>query len=155
MVKLPRETQSDLPGAEEPLREPLSSLSVELSRISAEIQSINSGFQAQIQQAFAETQAAMEAEQAVRLKQAAERMRQEFEVELERRDARLAALHREAERVASLLKDISDEMARMIDDPGVELSLVMRKKAEQADLRAYLGGLSYGIDPRSVSPGED
>ena len=47
---------------DEPLREPLSSLGVELTRISAEIQSIHSGFQVQLQQALGEVHSARERE---------------------------------------------------------------------------------------------
>ena len=145
-------------NAEEPLSEPLSSLSVELARISAEIQSINAGFQAQIQQAIAEKQTAMEDQYALRLREAIgevrgqvegklrESLQKEFETELEKGLAGLERARTEAERVSAQLASVSEEIARMIENPDIELYLVIRKKSEEAELRAYLNGLRYAIN---------
>ena len=135
-----------VPGStEEPFREPLSSLSVELQRISAEIQSINSGFQAQIQQAIAETQATLELQYARRLEKALGEARMEFEMELERRLSSFKQVKPEMQRVSAQLNSIAAEVTKMIDDPNVELSKVMRKKTEHAELKAYFDGLRFAL----------
>ena len=124
------------------MREPLASLGEELARISAEIQSINSGFQVQVEQAITEERAVSERQFQVRLQEELERMRAQF-VE------HLTALRTEIERVSGLLEGVSQEIATMIDDPNVELSKVMRMKAEESVLRAYLDGLKFSAGPKA------
>ena len=47
----------------------------------------------------------------------------------------------EIERVEHKIADIS----RMIDDPGSELSTVIRKNVERAELDAYLKGILFSM----------
>ncbi len=139
MLETPPELHQNsepLTEAQEPLREPLANLAVEMTRVSAEIQSINAGFQAQILQVLAEVQRAMENEFQVRLDR-------ELRAVREQSVGRLAAVESEIQRVTSLLESISAEIAMMIDDPNTELSKVMRKKSEESVLRSYLDGLNF------------
>ena len=126
--------QVELP--EEPLREPLAALGDELGRVSAEIQSINSGFQVQLVETLAEMQRAMERDFRVRLDREVEAVRSNL-------IARLDDLRKEIDRVSGLYQTISAEIDSMIEDPTVELSRIIRQKAEQSVLRAYLDGLKY------------
>src|SRR5688572_14093698 len=48
-----------------------------------------------------------------------------------------------SEKPTELLDGITREIAAMIDNPEVELSKVMREKAEESVLRAYLDGLNF------------
>ena len=50
--------------------------------------------------------------------------------------------HPGSEKPTELLDGITREIAAMIDNPEVELSKVMREKAEESVLRAYLDGLN-------------
>jgi predicted nuclease with TOPRIM domain len=122
--------------AEEPLREPLANLAMEMTRVSAELQSINAGFQAQILQALADVQRAMETEFKVRLDRELRASREEL-------ISRLASVESEIQRVSTLLESISVEITTMLDDPNTELSKVMRKKSEESVLRSYLDGLKF------------
>jgi SMC interacting uncharacterized protein involved in chromosome segregation len=145
------------------LREPLDSLSIELTRISAEIQSINSGFQAQMEQALAEARATIETQYEAKFKKKIDEVREEirqevtielekhFEAELKARISRLEAVQTEMAKVTAQLEGVAREIAAMLDDPSVELSKVMRKRSEQAELKAYLSGLSYSIGEKSKS----
>jgi hypothetical protein len=121
---------------QEPLREPLANLAMEMTRVSAELQSINAGFQAQILQALADVQRAMETEFKARLER-------ELRASREQLIGRLGAVEAETQRVSGLLETISAEIAAMIDDPNTELSRVMRKKSEESLLRSYLDGLKF------------
>ena len=139
MLETPPEV-SQLGGAakeaEEPLREPLASLTVELTRVSAELQSINAGFQAQVLQALTDVQRAMEADFKLRLER-------EIQATREQLIGRLAEVETEITRVSTLLETVSAEIAVSLDDPNAELSKVMRKKAEESVLRSYLDGLKF------------
>ncbi|MBI2150723.1 MAG: hypothetical protein HYU27_08995 [Acidobacteria bacterium] len=152
--------------SDETLREPLDSLSIELGRISAEIQSINSGFQAQMQQAFAEARAEIENQYRIRFDKAMEELREqlrsvikddlqkEFDRELRSRISHLAEVQKEIQRVAAQLESVAKEIAAMLDDPSIELSKVMRKRTEQAELKAYLEGLRFSIGEQSKARGQ-
>src|SRR5262249_370653 len=50
-------------------------------------------------------------------------------------------LHAEVARVEGLIKEIS----HLMEDPETELSIVIRKNAERAELESYLRGLRYAI----------
>jgi hypothetical protein len=121
------------------LREPLASLGEELARMSAEIQSINSGFQAQVEQALTEARIASERGFQDRVREEVEKIRAEDFGKEE-------SLRTEIERVLELLDGITQEIAEMIDDPKAELSTVMRMKAEEGVLRAYLNGLTFSLN---------
>lgn len=137
--------------------EPLGGLTIELDRISAEIQSINSGFQAQMQQVISEVRSAIESEYRVRFDRSIEELRgqihaqvkdelqKEFEEEFAKRIEHLGDVQKEIERVATKLEGVAKEIATMLDDPSIELSKVMRKRTEQAELKAYLDGLRFSI----------
>jgi predicted nuclease with TOPRIM domain len=133
--------ESSATESAEPLREPLSSLAVELTRVSAELQSINAGFQAHLLQALGEMQRAMEMEFQARLER-------ELQATREQLIGRLNEVENEITRVTNLLESVSSEITRMIDDPNAELSKVMRKKAEESVLRSYLDGLKFAAGPR-------
>jgi len=120
--------------SEESLPESVSSLGVELSRISAEIQSINSGFQAQIQAALVETQ-----------RQIREELQKEFDKELERRMSRINETRQEIDRAVAALETISKDIDGLLDDHGTDLSQIIRKKAVQAEMKAYLDGLRFAL----------
>jgi len=139
MLETPPELSQNaetLTEGQEPLREPLANLAVEMTRVSAEIQSINAGFQAQIVQVLAEVQQAMERDFQVRLDQELRAVREQL-------ISRLAVIEAEIQRVTGLLESITSEIAAMIDDPNTELSKVMRKKSEESVLRSYLDGLKF------------
>lgn len=139
------------------LHEPLDSLSIELSRISAEIQSINSGFQAGMQQAIIDARAALEREYAARFEKSMDQVKEQlrievrdelkkaFEFELQERVERINEVRSEIERVAAQLEGVTREIGAMLDDPSIDLSRVMQKRKEQAELKAYLDGLRFSI----------
>jgi chromosome segregation ATPase len=52
------------------------------------------------------------------------------------------ALNTEIDRVQGIVKTISD----LIEDPAVELSTVIRKNVERAELEAYLKGIRYALN---------
>lgn len=58
--------------------------------------------------------------------------------------ANTAALAEEIERVEQLIKEIS----AVIEDPATELSTVIRKNVERAELQAYLRGIRYAFEGR-------
>jgi archaellum component FlaC len=156
-----RDAKNDAPMAYDATREPLDLLSIELTRISAEIQSINSGFQAQMQQAVAQVREAIENEYRARMEKSIgdireklrneieEQLRKDFESELCARMARLDGVENEIVRVLGQIESITKEIAAMLDDPSVELARVMRKRTEQAELRAYLNGLRFSTGGQS------
>jgi len=139
------------------LGEPLDSLSIELGRISAEIQSINSGFQAHMQQVLLETRTSFESHFQTRLDQCIDEVRErirldvrseierEYQAEAAKRQAHIAIVNKEIERINSEMDMVGDEITKMLEDPSVELSKVMRKHTKQAELKAYLGGLRVGL----------
>ena len=51
-------------------------------------------------------------------------------------------VRKEIQRVEELLKSVS----AVIDDPSTELSLVIRKNVERAELESYLRGMRFAID---------
>ena len=150
---------------EESLQEPLDSLSIELGRISAEIQSINSGFQAQMEQSLAQTRDALEKQYQGRLEeslsnlreqiriQIEEELRKDFEAQLQARVAHLGETQKEIERITLQLEGVAKEIVAMLDDPSIELSKVMRKRTEQAELKAYLSGLRFSIGDQGKAKG--
>ena len=139
------------------MQEPLDGLTIELGRISAEIQSINSGFQVQLQQVFAEARAAIETQYEAKFHEAigavrektrlevTEELRKNFEAELKERISHLEVVQNEMVKVTARLEGVACEIAAMLDDPSIELSKVMRKRSEQAELKAYLDGLRFSI----------
>jgi predicted ATPase len=160
-------TKRDAAVPEDVLGEPLDSLSIELGRISAEIQSINSGFQAQMEQAVAQVRESLENQYRLRLEKSVDEvraqvrteveleMRRDFEVELHARISQLAGVETEIARVMAQIEGVTKEIAAMLDDPSIELSRVMRKRTEQAELKAYLDGLRFstGEKPKAKSAG--
>jgi hypothetical protein len=126
------------------VQEPVATSGVELGRISAEIQSVSAGFQAQLLQALAEMREAMEREFNSRLEQETEAVRAGLLLQS-------ADGTKEIDRITAQLDAISSEISAMVDDPDVELSLIMRKKAEESILRAYLDGLKFSLGLPSSS----
>ena len=157
MTPTSRDTQRETDLSRDSLHEPLDSLGIELSRISAEIQSINSGFQVGMQQAIIDERHAMEKEFQERFERAMvtvreqirvevrEELRKAFEFELNERIANLNGAEEEIARVTSQLESTSREIGTMLDDPSIDLSRVMQKRKEQAELKAYLEGLRFCI----------
>ncbi len=109
-------------------------MNIELTRISEEILSINSGFQDQVRRALEEVRDAVR-----------EEVQKELSAELERRTEKSKVVQAEIQRVMIALDAIAVEISKMIDDPAVELSRVIRRKSQQAELKAYLEGLRFGI----------
>ena len=165
MTPTSRDGKNETALSDESVREPLDSLSIELGRISAEIQSINSGFQVQMQQALVEARTVIESQYRARFDKAMEDLREqlrsvikddlqkEFEVELQSRIAHLEDVKTEITRVATKLEAVAKEIAAMLDDPSIELSKVMRRRTEQAELKAYLDGLRFSIGEQSKAKG--
>lgn len=157
MTPTSRDRQTDAAVNQDALQEPLDSLSIELGRISAEIQSINSGFQVQMQQVFAEARAAIETQYEAKFHKAigdvrekvrievTEELRKNFEAELKQRIGHLETVQNEMVKITTQLEGVALEIAAMLDDPSIELSKVMRKRSEQAELKAYLNGLRFSI----------
>jgi hypothetical protein len=56
----------------------------------------------------------------------------------------LDALHGEVARIEGLIQEIS----QLIEDPATELSIVIRKNAERAELESYLRGIRFSIPGR-------
>jgi hypothetical protein len=56
-------------------------------------------------------------------------------------DLDTAAIKAEVQRVEKVLRDI----ALLIDDPSTELSMVIRKNVEKAELDAYLKGILFSL----------
>ena len=52
------------------------------------------------------------------------------------------ALTKEIERVEGLIKEISD----LIENPSTELSTVIRKNVERAELESYLKGIRFALN---------
>jgi iron-sulfur cluster repair protein YtfE (RIC family) len=167
MTPTSRDSKKEAALGQDSLHEPLDSLSIELSRISAEIQSINSGFQAGMQQAIVDARVAIEKEYQGRLEKAMDQIREQlrsevhdelkkaFEFELQERIARLNDVRAEVERVSGQLEVVTKEITTMLDDPSIDLSRVMQKRKEQAELKAYLDGLRFSIgeDQKARSAG--
>ena len=157
MTPTSRDTQRETDLSRDSLHGPLDSLGIELSRISAEIQSINSGFQVGMQQAIIDARHAMEKDYQERFERAMgtareqirievrEELRKAFELELNERIANLNGVEEEVARVTSELESATKEIGAMLDDPSVDLSRVMQKRKEQAELKAYLEGLRFAI----------
>lgn len=164
MTPTSREARKEI-APETSLNEPLDGLSIELGRISAEIQSINSGFQAQMQQVLTEVRTAIENEYRARFDQSLldlreqiqlqirEELEKEFQVQLEQRISHLTDVQKEIERVSTKLEGVAKEIVAMLDDPSVELSKVMRKRTEQAELKAFLEGLRFSIADQAKAQG--
>lgn len=114
---------------------------------------LETDYQGQFQQAMADAHAALENHYRVRIEKAieesreqlaveiTEKVRKEYEAELHKRISYLEEVRLEIARIAGLLKNSTAEINKMIEDPSVQLSLVMRKKIEQSELQAYLAGL--------------
>ena len=157
MTPTSRDIKKDAQAPDDVLREPLDSLSIEMSRISAEIQSINSGFQAQMEQVVAQVRESLENEYRTRMEKALnevreqirneteEELRKDFDAQLRSRIAHLTEVEKEIERVRTQIEGVTKEITTMLDDPSIELSKVMRKRTEQAELKAYLDGLRFSI----------
>jgi predicted enzyme involved in methoxymalonyl-ACP biosynthesis len=160
-----RESKKEVPLPDDVLREPVDSLSIELTRISAEIESINSGFQAQMQQVVAQVRESIENEYRARMDRALiqlreqirqeteQELRKDFEAELNARIEHLGDVQKEIERVRTQVEGVTKEIAAMLDDPSIELSRVMRKRTEQAELKAYLDGLRFSIGEGAKAKG--
>jgi DNA repair exonuclease SbcCD ATPase subunit len=93
-----------------------------------------------------------ELRQQIRL-QIKEELEKDFQEELEKRVAHLSDVQKEIERVAAKLEGVAKEIAAMLDDPSVELSKVMRKRTEQAELKSYLDGLRFSIGDQAKAKG--
>ena len=118
---------------------------------------LETDYQAQFQQAMADAHAALENQYRVRIERAieesreqlsaeiGEKIRKEYEAELRKRIAHLEEVREEIARIVGVLENSTAEINRMVEDPSVQLSLVMRKKTEQSELQAYLAGLRYSI----------
>ncbi len=165
MTPASRDANQNKSVPEESLSEPLDSLSIELGRISAEIQSINSGFQAQMQQALIDARKAIEKQYQARFDKSMEDLREqlrviiredlqkEFDEELKKRVAHIEEVQKEIAQIQNRLESAAREIAAMLDDPSIELSKVMRKRTEQAELKAYLDGLRFSIgEPGKAKP---
>jgi hypothetical protein len=166
MTPTSRDRQTEPAGNQDPLQEPLDSLSIELGRISAEIQSINTGFQIQMEQVVAEARNAIESQYKAKFDKAlsdvredvrlelTEEFRKNFEAELKDRIGHLEVVRSEMTKVTAQLEGVAREIAAMLDDPSIELSKVMRKRSEQAELKAYLAGLSFSIGEKPKAKAE-
>src|SRR5207245_7993130 len=74
-----------------------------------------------------------------------EELRKNFEAELHARIEHLSEVQKEIERVRTQIEGVTKEITAMLDDPSIELSRVMRKRTEQAELKSYLDGLRFSI----------
>jgi hypothetical protein len=157
MTPTVREAKNDIDLSEDSMREPLDSLGIELTRISAEIQSINSGFQEKMQETVALMRDEIENDYRIRMeKRISElhqqirtelegQLRKEFDAELKARTGNVDQVQKEIARVLGQIQDVSNEIGAMLDDPSIELSRVMRKRTEQAELKSYLDGLTFSL----------
>ena len=76
-------------------------------------------------------------------------LEREFEARLKERIAKLEEAQEEIKRVSAQIEGVAGEIAAMLDDPSIELSRVMRKRTEQAELKAYLNGLQFSIGDKA------
>jgi hypothetical protein len=114
-------------------------------------------YQAQFQQSMADAHAALENHYRVQIEKSAEELRQqltqeitdklrrEYEEKLYKRVGHMEEVKIEIARVLGILENSASEIKKMVDDPSVQLSVVIRKKAEQSEMQAYLAGLRYSI----------
>src|SRR5206468_2148419 len=70
-------------------------------------------------------------------------LQKQFAEEFKNRGADSTDVTNEIGRVATQLECCAKEIIAMLDDPSIELSKVMRKRTEQAELKAYLNGLRF------------
>ncbi len=66
------------------------------------------------------------------------------EIEHLRRD-NSSGLTQEVEKTEAALEALRKEIEAMVNDPTVELARVMREKARQQELQAYLRGLKFRV----------
>jgi hypothetical protein len=76
-------------------------------------------------------------------------LEKEFEAELNKRLSHVTHVQNEIERISTQLEGVAKEIMAMLDDPSVELSKVMRRRTEQAELKAYLEGLRFSVAPKA------
>jgi peptidoglycan hydrolase CwlO-like protein len=157
MLQTSPEMQADENAVQNQLNEPVSSLGAELRRISAEILSINANFQDQLQQAIDGTRSVIENHYQRRFEESTARIREEvraeaavefekqLQAELERHGGRARRITEEIARVTSELERVNAEIKAALEDPNSELSLVMRKRAEEVELQSYLHGLQFTL----------
>jgi chromosome segregation ATPase len=142
MVDAEKTIPSEQSVTDDTLREPLASLTDELTRISAEIQSINSGFQVQLQSALLETRKQIREELQ---REFEKKFKKELEMELERRMSRMKEARSEVEKATEAFEKVSREIDGLLEEHATDLSHIMRKKAVQSELKAYLDGLRFVI----------
>jgi len=68
-----------------------------------------------------------------------------FREELTKRMERLQEVEKEIDVAGTKLQSVTKEINVMLDDPNVELSKIIRKRAEHSELKAYLDGLRFSI----------
>jgi hypothetical protein len=83
------------------------------------------------------------AEHEVELAEAVESVRTKLQQELDhaRTNSKNDVIHSEISRVEGLIRDVAHE----IDNPETELSVVIRKHAERAELESYLRGVRFAL----------
>ena len=79
-----------------------------------------------------------------RLRDESEQLRLQAEASAKQSKTVPEALHVEAARVEGLIQEIS----QLMEDPDTELSIVIRKNAERAELESYLRGLRFAINSK-------
>jgi hypothetical protein len=128
------------------LNESLDGLCMELSRISAEILSVNAGFQAQMQQALGDLRDDLEKQYQDRSKQPVDQTKKKGSGN---QGEQFEKARKEIERIGQQMAGIEKEISTMLDDPGVELAKVIRKRTELVELKSYINGLRFVLGETS------
>lgn len=146
MTATPLDRKKEIHPTEASLNESLDGLCMELSRISAEILAINSGFQDQMQQALDDLRENLETQYQDRLKQALDQPKKKG---AGNQGEQFEKARKEIERIGQQMAGIEKEIGAMLDDPGVELAKVIRKRTELVELKSYLNGLRFVLGESS------
>jgi len=132
------------------LRQTVAALAKLLDQTMSDLQALDSELQ---ERAVAETDEAAAIALDRQVSSAVERIRVEMKAQLEEERAKLApehlrvaeeAVEAEVARVEALIREVNN----VIDNPDTELSVVIRKNAERAELESYLKGLRFRIADR-------
>jgi flagellar biosynthesis/type III secretory pathway protein FliH len=146
MTSTPLDRKKSPHPTESSLNESLDGLCMELSRISAEILSINSGFQAEMQKALDDLRENIEKQYQDGLKQAQDQTRKKGPGNS---GEQFEKAKKEIERIGQQMAGIEKEISKMLDDPGIELAKVIRKRTELVELKSYLNGLRFVLGESS------
>jgi hypothetical protein len=170
----PADSNSDGNGLPATVLEPLKHLAVDLNRITEAVAKVENGHVGNLRTAIArfretlmtEVQGIIKKDGDAQMKTAMLIVREEFDAHIQATTAEFQAekerltkeldelkrggsseeLQAEIDRTSRILSEIAEEMARMLEDPDIELAKVVKENAAQNELRAYMRGLMYQLN---------